>query len=640
MRRCTWLATALLAAVGSAWAGTFEQLAAFPEVRDIAMSPDGRHVAVVAPFEDQQSLHLLAVDDREQRRVLRFRPGHTVANVTWVDDKRVVFQKALQIAALETPMLTAEYFSASVDSKRQRLVFGGRHALLEYSGFGHARQVFVVDEVPGSFFAQFLPWRGGDDTGLELWRVNARTARQQLVASVDSNQGTLFLDRQQQPRVLYGIDAKLEPIARYRATADAKWQPFPRELVGRGLVPRFFDADGKLYALISDAGEPGALYRVDLEHGQRQRLAGRSDAEIADVIRSGRNGPPAAVLYDAGVPVVDLLDGADPDFAAMFKALLAKFPGQLVHPLQFSRDDQRVLLQVDSDRDPPVWYVFDRGTQRLMPVAAAYPGLRGQSFAPTRAVRLRTDDGLELQALLTLPAGIAKPSLVVIPHGGPHGPYDRWRFDAETQLLAQAGHAVLRVNYRGSGGRGERFLRAGFGEWAGRIQDDIAAAVRHVVAEKLVDGSRVCIFGGSFGAYSALMNAIRNPDLYRCAIGYAGVYDLNLMHIVGDIPEAKSSRNYLDLAVGNDVLKLARDSVTSHVKRLDAKLLLIHGSADQRTPIEQFHVLTRALDQAGKLHEDLVVEHEGHGFYKQANREHMYRQLLQFLDASLSTAPP
>lgn len=640
MRASFLIAAALLAAAAPGWAGTFEQLVAFPKVRDIAMSPDGRHVAIVAPFEDQQSLYLIAVDDKDQGRVLRFRPGHTVANVTWVDDERVVFQKALQTAALEMPLLSGEYYSASINSKRQRLVFGGRQAMLEHSGFGHAREIFVIDQVPGSFFAQFTRWRGGDDSSQELWRVNARTGRQQLIASRDANEGTMFIDNQLEPRIVHGYDVELEPIARFRSKSEEEWQTFPRELVGRSLQPQFFGPDQELYALISDQGEPESLYRVDLKRGQRQRLAGRTDAAVSEVIRSGRNGPPAAVLYDAGSPRIDVLQGADPDFADMLAALLAKFPGQLVRPLQFSRDDGRVLLQIESDREPPNWYVFDRDSQRLIPVAAAYPGLRGQAFAPTRALRFRTDDGVDIDALLTLPEGVAKPSLVVMPHGGPHGIHDRWTFDADTQLLTQAGHAVLRVNYRGSGGRGERFLRSGFGEWAGRIQDDIAAAVRHVVAEKLVDGSRVCIFGGSFGAYSALMNAIRNPDLYRCAIGYAGVYDLNLMHIVGDIPESKSSRNYLDLAIGNDVQKLGRDSVTSHVKRLDAKLLLIHGSADLRTPIEQFHVLTSALDRAGKPHEDLVVEDEGHGFYKQANREQMFRQILQFLDASLTTAPP
>ncbi len=280
MRASFLIAAALLAAAAPGWAGTFEQLVAFPKVRDIAMSPDGRHVAIVAPFEDQQSLYLIAVDDKDQGRVLRFRPGHTVANVTWVDDERVVFQKALQTAALEMPLLSGEYYSASINSKRQRLVFGGRQAMLEHSGFGHAREIFVIDQVPGSFFAQFTRWRGGDDSGQELWRVNARTGRQQLIASRDANEGTMFVDNQLEPRIVHGYDVELEPIARFRSKSEEEWQTFPRELVGRSLQPQFFGPDQELYALISDQGEPESLYRVDLERGQRQRLAGRTDAAV------------------------------------------------------------------------------------------------------------------------------------------------------------------------------------------------------------------------------------------------------------------------------------------------------------------------------------------------------------------------
>ena len=113
--------------------------------------------------------------------------------------------------------------------------------------------------------------------------------------------------------------------------------------------------------------------------------------------------------------------------------------------------------------------------------------------------------------------------MVVLPHGGPHGIRDYWLWDQAGQLLASRGYVVLQVNYRGSGGYGYSFEDAGYGNWGTKIQDDITDAARWAIAQGIADPKRICIYGGSFGGYAALMSATSEPDLYRCAIGLAGV---------------------------------------------------------------------------------------------------------------------
>jgi hypothetical protein len=65
------------------------------------------------------------------------------------------------------------------------------------------------------------------------------------------------------------------------------------------------------------------------------------------------------------------------------------------------------------------------------------------------------------------------------------GPWDRayWSFNRETQFLANRGYAVLDVNFRGSGGYGKDFIRAGIGEFAGAMHSDILDAVSWGIAE-------------------------------------------------------------------------------------------------------------------------------------------------------------
>ena len=86
-------------------------------------------------------------------------------------------------------------------------------------------------------------------------------------------------------------------------------------------------------------------------------------------------------------------------------------------------------------------------------------------------------------------------------------------------LLEMRGYGVLQVNYRGSGGRGNDFVVNAWKQWGGIIQNDITDGVKFAIDAKLADSSKICIYGASFGGYSAMMQPILNPGMYKCAIG-------------------------------------------------------------------------------------------------------------------------
>ena len=139
--------------------------------------------------------------------------------------------------------------------------------------------------------------------------------------------------------------------------------------------------------------------------------------------------------------------------------------------------------------------------------------------------------------------------MVLLPHGGPFGIFDTWWFDDESQMLAEAGYAVLRVNYRGSANYGREFLHAGATEWGQKLQHDLTDATRWAIAQNITDPKRICIYGASYGGYAALMGAATEPDLYRCAVGYAGVYDMAKLHkdVAGD---SRSGRAWAEQCMG------------------------------------------------------------------------------------------
>src|SRR5690606_13374218 len=127
------------------------------------------------------------------------------------------------------------------------------------------------------------------------------------------------------------------------------------------------------------------------------------------------------------------------------------------------------------DRDPGQYLLFDAGARTANGVFARLDWFAPGKMAGTRKIQLEARDGLALHGYLTRPQGAADGPLpmVVVPHGGPFGVFDTGDFDVETQLLAAAGYAVLRLNFRGSGNYGRRHMTLGAQEWGGTMQDDL-----------------------------------------------------------------------------------------------------------------------------------------------------------------------
>ncbi|MCG8464102.1 MAG: prolyl oligopeptidase family serine peptidase, partial [Xanthomonadales bacterium] len=256
-----------------------------------------------------------------------------------------------------------------------------------------------------------------------------------------------------------------------------------------------------------------------------------------------------------------------------------------------------------------------------------------QRLRPVQNIELTARDGQKLRGYLTLPADEKKPyPLVVLPHGGPFGIRDYRDFNGEVQLLAHNGYAVLQVNFRGSGGYGTAFEKAGHRQWGQAMQDDLTDATQWLVEQGYADKNRMCIFGASYGGYAALMGVIREPDLYRCAIGYAGVYDLNMMYEEGGLRYYSDGVTYLERTLGEDSPELKAYSPVHQVDKIKVPLFIAHGGEDRVVPDEHAKALRDALKDANKEFEWLHYRREVHGFANQEHLQAFYSKVLAFLD--------
>lgn len=320
----------------------------------------------------------------------------------------------------------------------------------------------------------------------------------------------------------------------------------------------------------------------------------------------------------------------------LYRSLEKAFDGNAVYITSATRDRRLVLVYVWSDRNNGDYYLFDTVSKHADRVFSRREWFPPDAVPASRQVNFQARDGLQLHGYLTRPlhAEAGKPlPLIVMPHGGPFDVFDKWEFDDEAQLLAAAGYAVLRVNYRGSANYGRAFTQAGAREWGGRMQDDLTDATRWAIAQGVADASRICLYGASYGGYAALMGVAKEPALYRCAAGYVGVYDLDLM--ARDTARyARWAKNWTGDWLGARDTLAARSPVML-ARQIKVPVFLAAGGKDERAPIEHTKRMERALKGAGVPVEALYFPNEGHGFYTEPHRREYYTRLLAFLSTQL-----
>ncbi len=330
-----------------------------------------------------------------------------------------------------------------------------------------------------------------------------------------------------------------------------------------------------------------------------------------------------------------------------FQQLRQAFADSTVSVLDRSADGRQLVVSVDAPDRPAQLFHFDTASGKSTWLADSLPDLAGRRFLPSQTVSLRSRDGLPIEAFLTLPDAAAKSALVVLPHGGPIGIADRQRFEHEVQFLAALGYAVLRVNFRGSDGYGKAFREAGYRNYGTGIEDDIDAAIEHVLARFPIDGERMCVVGSSYGGFSALVAAARWPERFRCAVSIAGIADLGLMFTASDAGRSERGREVLERIIGDPHAQQQplRDTSPLYLaSAIRAPVMLAHGREDARVDFEHFARMQRMLTLAGNPPTTLAFDDEGHGVDHSENLVALWSGIAGFLrqhlaPVSIASAP-
>ena len=640
MKACILALASLAMAPPAASAGEvpLADFARHTQFRDIKISPNGDYLAASAVVDGKAVLSLVRLEDMKGVN-LRPREGGQVYEFWWVAPHRVIYSVAERMTTLEQPVLTGELYGVNADGTRKQLMIGYR-ANREWT---YADVVEPLYAENGKVLITKFHWNGSADGAYPVaayMDVDHGTLAE--VGTSPIRRGRFVADHRGQVRFAYAnaTDNKLRVY--YRERNGAKWTLVFDESKGDPPVrPLGFDRDDRnAYFDCSGARGIGGLCRWNPGTRKMETLWSSSEAGVDGLVPSFDGKDFVALRSMPGRTATTLLE-KDSREAKLLVGLMQQFPGEDVRITSSTPDGAKVVFLVSSDRDPGQFFLYDAKAGKATFLFARMPWIKPDEMAPMEPITLKARDGLALHGYLTRPLGKEGSKhfpLVVLPHGGPYGIRDRWEFDPDVQMLASRGYAVLQVNFRGSGGYGDAFVRAGFREWGAKMQDDVTDATRWAISEGIADPARICIYGASYGGYAALRGATKEPDLYRCAIGYVGVYDLRLMYTRGDIPQSTYGDNYLKMVLGEDESVLWDRSPVAHVDRLKAKVMLIVGGEDWRVPPVQGQALHSALNKAHIAHEWLYKRTEGHGFYDEENRSELLTKVAAFLDANIGEA--
>jgi dipeptidyl aminopeptidase/acylaminoacyl peptidase len=475
-----------------------------------------------------------------------------------------------------------------------------------------------------------------------LYRLNTRTG----VASLVMRPGksiAWYVDTKDVPRVTITEEAGRGAVY-YMDPATDKWTRLVEYDAVTGenrFTPMGIAPDGTLYVTQQrDGRSTSALYAFDFKTG---KLA---DTPVVALeghdFRGKLLATKSKLLGLRYTSDAETTAWFDPEAKALQAAVDKALPGTVNRlDLPQRAEAPNVLVHAFSDAEPGAYYVYNKQTGKLDALGKAMPGIDPKQMAQRDFFRYKARDGMSIPTWLTLPQGAKgkKLPLVVLVHGGPYISAASWQWDADSQFLASRGYAVLQPEYRGTRGFGGRHFRAGFKQWGLAMQNDIADGVRWAIDKGVVDPSRVCIAGASYGGYATLMGLVNDPDLYKCGFEWVGVTDLDLMYSVTWSDFSQEYKAYgMPVLVGDrekDAAQLKATSPLQQAARIKQPLLMAYGGADRRVPIVHGVKFRDAVQKTNPNVEWVEYTDEGHGWVTTKTNVDFWGRVEKFLEKNL-----
>lgn len=607
------------------------------------LSPDGNKVAMlIAVRGDRIKLAVMDLATND----LKVIAGSKIADISdfhWLNSSRILYSVS---GSNSISLIAPGLISIDADGNNQAILVSpqrrfGTSLSTTFSEF------FDVDNsgTSDSFFAtRPIISNTWEIKGNYLGKIDSHTGERTPVPR-PGDVLQWVIDQHGVPRIAVILDNNVLRVFHRRTSTD-EWQKIweSNSSDPNMIEPCCFAGDNDFYVFARNGRDTLAFYRFDLE---------RNKLDDQPIVASAEYDLMVAPLIDGTTKhLLGVRYATDAFSTVWFDARLKEIQQDVDKMLPGTINDllparggslHRILVRTQSDVVPPTYVVYDAQTKKLRGLGKPYPELDLKSMAHQDMVRYPARDGRSIPAYLTIPKGTeGQPHpLVLVVHGEPGSRGAVWGWDPKVQFLASRGYAVLQPEFRGGTGFGFDHYRAGWKQWGLAMEDDLADGVMWAIKNGYADPKRVCIFGGSYGGYAALMGLAKYPGMFKCAVDVAGVTDLSLMYKAewwSDVSD--EARAYdLPLRVGDpktDAKMLHDNSPLNLVEQIHQPILVVHGVDDLRVPVKHARRFYDAIREHNKDVQLVEYEDEGHTLSSVKDVIDFWRRVDKFLAKHLA----
>ncbi len=578
-----------------------------PFMQGPRLSPDGSKIAVKLARDGKEFLGLIDLTAPQAKPLFimandeyRDVGDRTVASWRWIGNDTVVVTLASREAIFGQRVDVTRLVGYNIKTKKLT-------PLAWENATGFASGIKWIDHDTGKFLLE----RNSNAYGTERWQlpemvmVDVNTGKFTIVMQPNPVVSDWIVDGKGVVRAGTGGDGDTgKERLMYRSDAKGALKTVSNEadrtFTGANIVPEIFLDEPDMAIATSNKDGFRKVYKVNMKTmALGEPIFSVPGYDVEGVIP---NETQDKLLGVAVVEEKDRYYWIDPDWK-LIQALMDKQFGKGNARLESSdRKDETLIFEVGKPSQPGAYYLFDTKTGKLSSLGWYHPLLKDMTLNPMSTVVYTASDGVKIPAVVTMPRhrmGQKNLPVIVLPHGGPFGvrQKEEFGFFPWHQAMAELGYVVIEPNYRGSGGYGKEFVLKGRAKdgYGMRMQDDLNDALTWFGKSGTIDPKRACIMGWSYGGYATARGAQRDPNVWKCAIAGAGIYDFPMMKKFDQNTFGSFGANF-QATVDN----LAAISSARNTNGPWAPILIVAGLRDARIPIEQSRTLVSRLKASGK----------------------------------------
>lgn len=569
-------------------------------------SPDGKWIAFLADRGDKNQLYVIRTAGGEAQQITKEDEG--IGNFEWSPDgKRFTFTKQEPESKADKTR-KERYGSWAFDDEEYRV-----------------NHLWIVDFQPDMIpNPNELPCynekkdSSGKSDCVTLPKATRLTEGAFTIAGYEWSPNGQFIAFTQQPNPLIQSSGKADIMILDVTTK--KTTPLVQNPAGDFLAAWSPDSKRILFTssvddTISNYYKNNKLFWIDLNGGKPTQLAKDFDENIGGTVWTNDG-----IYFSAWQRTKRPLFKIDPA-SGQFK--MVNLPVEMLGGYTFSKDGKTMAYTASSGVDLSEVFMTSVATPKPVQLTQMSKQIASWNTAQSEVIRWKSQDGAEIEGVLHKPKNYdakKKYPLLVMIHGGPTGidvpspvpggvyPILQW---------LEKGALVLRPNYRGSAGYGEKFRSLNVRNLGVGDMWDVMSGVDYLIKQGIVDENRMGSMGWSQGGYiSAFLTT--NTDRFKAISVGAGISNWATYYVNTDIHPF--TRQYLKGTPWSDPEIYKKTSPMTNINKAKTPTLIQHGEFDRRVPIPNAYELLQGLQDNNVPAKLVVYKGFGHGITKPKER--------------------